>query len=223
MQQTGHILPAINGLLKRYLIYLIWVIVPVLFGANPLQAQTADPVQSIRDLKHGVLLVRIPTSRAKIDTLKAMIARSDNASKERLQRLFDNTVRERDTLFASYTRAFRDAYRFSDAGYYFDYEGHDMHSAHFYKMSGDPLSIEELSQKPVFYLYFERTGESQIDALVIRNAAGIEIPSPFPNRFIQGGFNFLFVKIADKKFPAWRVTKINKKLFKYWKEAGPNE
>ena len=148
MQQTGQILPAINGLLKPYLI-ILWIIIPALSGVYTLHSQAPDPKQSIRDLKQGILLVRMPASKAKIDTLKAMIARSDKGSKDRLQKMLDETIQDRDSTLAQYTRAFRDAYHFSESGYYFDYEGHDHQSAHYYKMNGDPISAEELSRKPV--------------------------------------------------------------------------
>jgi len=221
MQHIGQLLPCINGLLKTYKILLLMGIVVLSMNSlNSLQAQRSDPVQSICDLKEGYLIVRIPTYRAKIDTLQAMTARSaDSSSKNRLQKLLDEAIQERDTLFSDYTRAFRDVYNFSKVAYFFDYEGRDLRFAHFYKLDGTPMPIEELSLKPVFYLYFERTEESHIDALVIHNVAGQEIPAPFPNRFSRGGINFLFLKISDKKFPAWRMGKINKRLFKYWREV----
>jgi hypothetical protein len=218
MQQLRLLLPIINGLLKTYKIpRLIWVFILTTYSLVSIHAQTADPVMSIRDLREGYLIVRMPASKAKIDTLQAMVNRStDNTSKLRLQRLLDEATQERDTLLADYTRAFRDYYHFSKTAYYFDYEGRDLRKAGFYNMDGSSFSKEEIGTKPVFYLYFERTEESHIDALVIYNVEGIKVPSPFPNNFTRGGINFLFLKLSEKKFPAWRVERIDKKLFKYW-------
>jgi hypothetical protein len=218
MQQLRLLLAIINGLLKTYKIpRLIWVFILTTYSLVSIQAQTADPVMSIRDLREGYLIVRIPASKAKIDTLQSMVNRStDNTSKLRLQRLLDEATQERDTLLADYTRAFRDYYHFSKTAYFFDDEGRDLRKAHFYNLDGSPFSKEEIGTKPVFYLYFERTEESHIDALVIYNVEGVRVPSPFPNNFSRGGINFLFLKISEKKFPAWRVERINKRLFKYW-------
>ncbi len=221
MQQFGQLLPFFNGLLKIYKILLLTgTMVLSMNSLNSLQAQRSDPSQSIRDLREGYLMVRIPSYRAKIDTLQAMIARSaDNSTKPRLQKLLDEAIQERDNLFSDYTRAFRDIYNFSKVVYFFDYEGRDPGSAHFYKIDGTSISIEELKLKPVFYLYFERTEESHIDALVIHDMAGQVIPAPFPNNYTRGGINFLFIKISEKSFAAWRVGKINKRLFKYWRDV----
>ncbi|MFZ1677323.1 MAG: hypothetical protein WBP41_19245 [Saprospiraceae bacterium] len=218
MQQLRQLLAIINGLLKTYNIpCLIWVLILATNGLYSIRAQSVDPVMSIRDLREGYLIVRIPASKAKIDTLQSMIARStDNNSKLRLQRILDEAREERDSLLADYTRAFRDYYHFSKAAYFFDYEGRDLRKASFYNMDGTPFSKEEIGMKPVFYLYFERTEESHIDALVIYNVEGVRVPSPFPNNFTRGGINFLFLKVSEKKFPAWRVDRISKRLFKYW-------
>lgn len=220
MQQLKQLFPIINGLLKTYRIPgLLFAIFLTTNGLLSVHGQTTDPVTSIRDLKEGYLIVRMPAFKAKIDTLQSMLRRStDNSSKVRIRKQLNDATEERDTLLADYTRAFRDLYHFSKAGYYFDFEGHDLRIANFYNMDGTPLSKEELSTKPVFYLFFERTPESHIEAMVIYNAEGIKVPQPFPNNFIQGGINFLFLKVSDKKFATWRVDRINKRLTKYWKE-----
>ena len=43
--------------------------------AGSLSAQAPDPVQSIRDLKEGYLIIRMPASKPKTDTLQAMISK----------------------------------------------------------------------------------------------------------------------------------------------------
>ncbi len=220
MPQFGHLLKAINGLLKTYKV-LLFLGIAFLSKNNldALHAQAVDPVQSIRNLRDGYLLVRLPSSKAKIDTLQALVARStDTSNKKHLQKQLDQAIEERDTLVADYTRALRDVYNFSKAGYYFDYESRNNASAHFYHVDGTIIPKEELTSKPVFYMYFERTEESEIDALVIYNAAGKVIPPPFPNNFSRSGINFLFLKVSERSFPEWRIDKINKKLTRYWSE-----
>lgn len=220
MRQMKLLLPLINGLLKTYKItYLVGVCILTTNAVLPLNAQSVDPVLSIRELKDGFLIVRIPASKAKIDTLQAMATRAkDEKSKHQIQKQLNSAIQERDTLLADYMEAFRNFYRFSNAAYYLDYEGRDLRKAPMYKMDGSPLLKEEIGMKPVYYLHFERTPESHIEALVIYNVEGIRIPPPFPNNFTQGGINFLFLKVSEKKFPSWRVDRINKRLYKYWKE-----
>ncbi|HZV68858.1 MAG TPA: hypothetical protein VFG10_04910 [Saprospiraceae bacterium] len=220
MGQMKLLLTLINGLLKTYKItYLVWVCILTTNLLFTLQAQSVDPVLSIRELKEGFLLVRLPSSKGKIDTLQAMVSRAkDDKSRLHLQKMLNTAIEERDSLISDYTHAFRDFYHFSNAAYYFDYEGRDLRKTPMYKMDGSSLPKEEIGMKPVFYLYFERTEESHIDALVIYNVEGLRVPPPFPNNFTRGGINLLFLKIADRKFPAWRVERINKRLFKYWGE-----
>ncbi|MEO6133118.1 MAG: hypothetical protein ABIQ02_14850 [Saprospiraceae bacterium] len=219
MQQTRWLLSFINGSLKTYRIPgLIWILILSINSLIPLNAQAVDPVLSIRQLKEGYLLVRMPSFKGKIDTLKAMITRtSDHSSKARLEKLLHEATQERDTLMADYTRAFKEFYKFSKSGYYYDYEGLDLNITTIHDMDGSLLHREEISMNPVFYLFFERTGDGRLDALVIHDAEGLIIPSPFPNNFMRGGINFLFLKISGKKFASWRIDKMNKKLNKFWK------
>lgn len=193
-------------------------------GLVPLKAQSVDPVSSIKELKEGYLLVRMPAFKAKIDTLQSMFSRaSDRASRSRLEKMLKDAKEERDTLLGDYTRAFRDFYHFSKVGYYLDDEGRDLHMTTFHNMNGDVLTKNEMGESPVYYLFFERTPDNNLEALVIYNNEGIQMPAPFPNYFARGGINFLFLKISNKKFPTWRVDRINKRFFKYWEEVKSEE
>jgi hypothetical protein len=221
MQQFDHLLPGINGLLKTYKVLLLTGIVT--FSINVLQAQqlqVPNPEQAIIDLKEGYLIVRMPTSKAKIDTLTARAARTtDPDAKLQLQKQLDDAIEERDTLMADYTKAFRELYTFSNSAYYLDYEGRDLNITPFYHMDGSLMSKEEINQKPVFYLFFDRAEDGNTDLLIIRNMEGKEIPPPFPNRFSRSGINFLFLKVSERTFADWRVEKMNKRLQKYWKQV----
>jgi hypothetical protein len=180
---------------------------------SQLLCQAPDPFASIKDLKEGTLIVRFPASKAKIDTLTSMAARTkDPKNKERLEKELKETIEERDTLFADYMEAFKLFYDFSTLAYFFDYDSKDLNTANYYNLDGERIAVADLSEKPIFYLLFDRTEESKLDALSIYNRYMKKIPSPFPNEFTRGGINFLFLKISDKKFPSWRVKKINKRL-----------
>jgi len=200
---------------------LIMMIFFILAAWRPITVygQAPDPVASIKDLKEGYLLVRLPAYKAKIDTLTAMSARStDEKRKKRLDDQLREAIEERDTLLADYVDAFKNVYHFSKVAYFFDYDGRDLNTANYYNLDGDRIAVADLSEGPLFYLYFERTEVDAQDALVVYNRYIKKIPDPFPNDFMRGGINFLFLKLSDKKFPTWRVSRMDKKFYKYWGE-----
>lgn len=184
---------------------------------HPVQGQRSDPEEAIKALREGYLIVRLPSYRAKIDTLESMIGRSTNETQKiRLQRLLDETVESRDSLQQGYIRAFKHQYHFSKVAYFYDYDAHNLNTAKYYNLDSEPIAIGDIMDKPLYYLFFERTVESKIDALVIYDRKLTIVPRPFPNNFSRGGLNFLFLKISDKNFPAWRVTKMQKQLIRYY-------
>jgi hypothetical protein len=184
----------------------------------PVRAQ--NPVDAIRELKNGTLVVRFPAFKNKLDTLDAMITRvQDEASMRRLLKLRQEATQERDSVHRTYVRAFQSYYDFSDAAYFFDHEARNLSTAHYYNMKGVEIPSHELMARPIYYLVFERTSDSKLDALVFYNAEMKKIPQPFPNNFTRGGFNFLFISFSEKSFPDWRVKKMNKKLHRFWGEV----
>ena len=181
--------------------------------------EAQDPVQAIRDLKEGTLIVRFPAYKSKIDTLQSMLARADGQSKNRITHLLNEALYERDSVRLDYMNAFKNHYDFSDAIYFFDNEGKNPQTAQYYNMDGNKISIKDIKQSPLFYLSFERTNESKVDAMVIYDSNMKRPLRPFPNNFTRGGFNFLFAKASEKSFPELRVKKINKKLHKFWSQV----
>jgi len=172
-----------------------------------------DPANAIKELKEGYLIIRFPTYKSKVDTLNAMASRAtDPKNKERISKELQQTIEERDTLFADYIEAFKTRYTFSKVAYIFDYDAHDLNTAHYYNLEGESIAVADLSEGPLFYVFFERTEEDALDALVVYNRYMKKVPKPFPNDFTRGGINILFLKISDKKFPSWRVGKMNKRF-----------
>ncbi len=178
-------------------------------------AQNITSVNPINNLHEGVLIVRFPAYKAKIDTLHAMIDRSnDPGHQQRLQKLLQETMDTRDSTLMQYRKAFLTHYNFSKSAYYFDTDARDLNTASYYTMEGDQISVGELSEMPMYYLHFERSEGSRIEAMVVYDRMNKKVPPPFPNDFAQGGINLLIVKIAEKKFPDWRVKKVNKEFWK---------
>ncbi|MEO5905961.1 MAG: hypothetical protein ABIQ11_04510 [Saprospiraceae bacterium] len=193
------------------------VVALVISSISGISAQDMDVVNAIRELKDGYLIVRMPSSRAKIDTLTQMVNRSkDPGDKVKLQKMLKEASEERDSLIADYTLAFKNRYNFSKVAYFMDYEVRDLPSAHFYTPDGSAVRWDDILKKPYYFLYFGRTDASKIDALIIHDSSGEIVPRPFPNNFSTGGFNVLVVKILEKSFADWRIGKINRKLHRFW-------
>lgn len=180
-------------------------------------AQSLETVEAIRQLRDGYLVVRFPRHKNKIDTLNAMAARSkDPNSKKRLEALINDTEAQRDSIVDQYIRAFKEYYTFSKVAYFFDYEARNPEKVSYTRLDGKQLSWDELTTSPIYFLHFERTEGSKIDALVIHDRLGKVVPKPFPNNFARGGFSLLFLSFAEKSAAEWRVKSMNKKLFKFW-------
>ena len=197
----------------------IWVAIWLVLGLYnaPLHAQGMEPAEAIKALREGYLIIRLPSYRAKIDTLESIILRTqDSNNRHRLERLLNETIETRDSLQAGYLRAFSNHYHFSKVAYVYDYDARNLEKATFFNLNGNSLNRAEFAGVPIFYLYFERTAESKIDGLVIYDQQLKIVPRPFPNNFTRSGLNLLFLKISDKNFPAWRVSKMQKQLIKYY-------
>jgi len=205
--------------LKAYKLLILLVMLSV-----TLSGQTQSPPSAIKELREGTLIIRFPTSKPKIDTLTAMVARAqDPKNKERLEKDLQQAIQERDTLMADYIAAFKTEYDFSKVAYFFDYDGRNLNTANYYNLDGERIAVADLSEKPIFYIYFDRTDEDAMDALVIYTRNIQKLPRPFPNDFTLGGINVLFLKISGRKYPSWRVEKINTRLYKYWLEVTQDE
>ncbi|HEY3387282.1 MAG TPA: hypothetical protein VGK46_12275 [Saprospiraceae bacterium] len=208
----------------RFLITSLLVKVIMLAGAawpsSALIGQTPDPATSIKELKEGTLIVRFPTNKAKIDTLTAMAKRTSNPdNKQRLEKELQQTIGERDTLVAHYVEGFKLKYDFSKVAYYFDYDGRDLNTARYYNLDGEHIAIADLSEKPIFYLFFDRSEEMKMDALTINSRMLKKIPKPFPNDFTTGGLNYFFVSLSNNTFESWRIKKMNKRFHMFWNDV----
>ena len=214
---------SVNPLITRIQIYKLLIITVISITASiwslPVCGQMTTPSYSIKELREGTLVIRFPTYTSKIDTLTAMAGRTkDPKNKERLEKELNKTIQERDTLLADYIEAFKTKYDFSKVAYIFDYDARNLNTATYYNLDGERIAVADLSEKPLFYLYFEGTAVDAQEALVVYNRNLQKIPAPFPNDFILGGINVLFLKISNKKFPSWRVGRMNKQFYKYHAE-----
>ncbi len=211
----------LNHRLRTFDIYTsLIVLVLCIFISIPGSTQTLEPVSSIRELKDGYLIVRFPSMKSKIDTLQSMAQKSSDPDiKNRLEKVIKETTEQRDATIREYTDAFRTQYNFSKVAFFMDYEARDLPSAKFQTIEGKTIAWEQINSGPVYFLHFEHTEESKIDALVVYNKEGKIVPRPFPNNFTRGGFSFLFLKFTERSVPDSKVKNINKRFHKFWEDV----
>lgn len=203
------------NMIKRYRLFACLCFL-LIMASTSLYSQ--DPDSSIHQLKNGYLIVRLPSYKNKIDTLQNMIARAEEgAGKKRLSSLLTEAIEQRDSTRSDYMNAFRQYYNFSKVAFIMDYDSRQKSKGRYFGFADEPVSIDVISSEPVYYLHFERTTDSKIDAVVIYDAEQRRIPRPFPNNFARGGISFLFVSVEGKSFAEWRVKKMNKQLHKFYK------
>ena len=196
------------------------VLLLCIFISIPCSSQTLEPVTSIRELRDGYLLVRFPSMKSKMDTLQSMARQAtDPAAKSRLEKVIKETTEQRDATIREYTDAFRTQYNFSKVAFFMDYEARDLPNAKFQTLEGKTITWDQVNAGPVYFLHFERSEESKIDALVIYNKEGKIVPRPFPNNFTRGGFSFLFLKFTERSIPETKVKNINKRLLRFWEDV----
>ena len=202
------------NMIKRYRLFACLCFL-LATAASSLYGQ--DPDSSIHQLKNGYLIVRLPSNKNKIDTLQNMIARAEEgAGKKRLSNLLTEAIEQRDSTRSDYMNAFKQYYNFSKVAFIMDYDSRQKSTARYFGLDEELVSVDVINSEPVYYLHFERTSDSKIDAAVIYDAQQRRIPRPFPNNFARGGISFLFVSIEGKSFADWRVKKMNKQLHKFY-------
>ncbi len=210
-----------NHLLRAFAIHPSLIVLALcIFISLPCYTQTLESVTSIRELRDGYLIVRFPSMKSKIDTLQSMARHTtDPAAKTRLEKMITETTEQRDATIREYTEAFRTQYNFSNVAFFMDYEARDLDKTQFKTIESKTVSWDQINTSPVYFLHFERTEESKIDALVVYNKDGKIVPRPFPNNFTRGGFSFLFLKFTERSIPESKVKNINKRFYKFWEDV----
>jgi hypothetical protein len=174
----------------------------------------------IETLHEGILVLRLPTSQTKIDTLEAMRGRAtDEKAIRRIEKELAQTIEDRDKLTTGYIAAMRSAYTFSDAAYVFDREMLDPGTAQlrFLTSQGDSIvSWRDADPARVFLLRFERTSDSAIDALVVYGPDGRVPADPFPSEFVLGGLSSFWNGLMGKSQETWRIRSMNKRFADFY-------
>lgn len=219
MDQISSLRPRFINMLTTYRLLIVICLWAFSINTGTILAQTTE--DAIKELKEGYLIIRFPSYKAKIDMLQSMIKKEDHpVSEKRLQKLLDEAIYDRDVVRKAYMDAFQNDYTFSRVAYFYDHESGEHNDTQYYLLDDTPVSKNELSSVPVYFLHFERTGESKVDGLVIYNAENKKIPYPFPNNFTRSGIDLRFLGLkSSNPVPTRKVARINKRLHKYWNEV----
>ena len=186
-------------------------------GAQDRKETAYDLIESLRA---GLVVMRLPTSQAKIDTLEAMRGRAtDEKAIRRIEKELAKTIEDRDKLTTGYLDAMRAEYRFSDAAYVFDRELLDPGTAklRFITPRGDSIvSWRDADPARLFLLRFERTSDSAVEALVVYGPDGRVPPDPFPSAFVLGGLSSFWNGLMGKSHEQWRIRSMNKRFADFY-------
>jgi len=196
---------------------LLLACLPALSGQA---SQREQAYRQIGELRQGILVLRLPTDQNKIDTLESLRRR---ATGEKARKAIDKelaaTIAGRDRRTEAYTKALREAYRFSKAAYVFDREVMHPESAllHFITPAGDSVvRWSQVDPSRMFQLHFDHTPDSGIEALIVHGPDGRIPPDPFPSIFLLGGFNSFWNGLMGTGHEMWRIRSINKQFASFY-------
>lgn len=186
-------------------------------GAQDRREPAYDLIES---LHAGILVMRLPTAQAKIDTLEAMRGRAtDEKAIRRIEKELAKTIEDRDKLTTGYLAGMRAEYTFSAAAYVYDRELLDPDEAklRFITPRGDSIvAWRDADHARLFLLRFERTSDSAIDALVVYGPDSRIPPEPFPSAFVLGGLSSFWNGLMGKSHEIWRIRSMNKRFTDFY-------
>ncbi len=203
----------------------------LLFSITAIFAQTvievpdkSYPTTAIRELKNGILIVRLTSEFKKIKELNRILEEGDISpqTKMNLPNKIQKIIEERDAENSSWITYFENEYNFSDV--YFAYDtlrkeallGNDGKNCFLNKSFRINPSLS-LDGRKFLMLYKETLPDSGAEAVVFRDASFQQLSNPFPYYVKTTGFMLVFNalfknEIAEDRNIRRIVRKINKKL-----------
>jgi hypothetical protein len=191
-----------------------------------------NPHESIRALKEGVLIVRLPTRSAKIAKLEELSAREEEGSayQKRLQEELVRTREETERQNRALVRSFRDIYRFSDVMFLYDTSASLLKSGDYEGIFlTDSLQVaSSLSPGDRYYLIaaIGVTPEAALeDALIIYDDHFNTMSKPFPYYADVSTIELLWLGVRakgdklDQAHYSLLVERLNRKFFKFYKKS----
>lgn len=213
------------------------------FSAGPAASQEAPlprrerierARESIKALKGGALIVRLPSHQKKIDALKGILSSTgqDSPNRKRLEKQFKSTLADRQEFNQNIMMAFNEAYNFSEAYFILDTATASLKGGQFQgiflddSLQPDP-AIRLAAPPPYFVLRFGSTSDMTTDgleAMVITDGQFEDMDKPFPYYQRLNDFSAfmgsIFPAPDQKEKDALRiVSKLNKKLHEYYNQV----
>lgn len=81
---------------------------------NSDQQSNVEPIQAIKELKEGTLVIRVPMQQRKLDTLASIINRKNSSKNSWVSKEYDETEAERQNYFNKVLEELSSNYSFSD-------------------------------------------------------------------------------------------------------------
>lgn len=182
-------------------------IIILTFGQLKAQNEITPKEQLIMLKEKGVLLVRLHSSRNKINALREKGYEEDATSTEAEQRRVNREI----------VYAFIEKYDFSEVYFFYDYNSTEILNGNFKEFLLDKnFELALLKKSPEFYLIgdFSQTEKMSISALVIMDKNYEQLESPFP--FYQRSTYFLSLLSYSKGEVVEKINlRLNEKYKKY--------
>jgi len=220
------------------MLHKLFITTFLLFCTTTIFAQTevevpekSYPATAIRELKDGILIVRLTSEFKKLKELNRILEEGDisASTRARLPHQIQKITEERDAENSSWITHFKNEYTFSDV--YFAYDtlrkeallGNDGRNCFLNQDFEIDLSLS-LDGKNFLMLYEETLPESEAEAVVFRDASFQHLSKPFPYYVKTTGFMLVFNSIFKNSIAEDRnirrvVRKLNKNMEKFYEKS----
>ncbi len=194
-------------------------------GRAERQQIAADAILRLRN--GGVLLVRLPSERNKINALRNM-ADADPGKAVRLHREIEKITAENQASNQLLMQAFQESFKFCAAYFFYDYDTGRIRSGDwsgvFLDMSGEPDPAIEPGSREFLVLSEGLAGESGRSSYIVMDEHLEMVPGPFPSSFRKNNFMNVVIGVFDPTVETHRnhrklVRKINKAFFRFYLSA----
>jgi hypothetical protein len=166
----------------------------------------------IKALKEGVLLVRLPSNRKKIEALeKTLVENLSEKEYKNVSKTLARTLSETEELHDGIIDAMESAYTFSEYAFFMDYDTHEVLERNGKLYQSDMKTAFELNNTaPVYVMSVGRTPENSINAFLIMDNTLQNMSQPFPASISRSGLMSLFSNDTT------HIKRLNAKLWRYF-------
>ncbi len=210
---------------------LLFCMTPIFGQAKVEIPKKSTPTEAIRDLKDGILIVRLTSEFKKIKELNRILEEGDISAQTRasLPNKIQKIIEDRDAENSSWITYFETEYNFSDV--YFAYDtlrkeallGNGGENCFLNKSFKIEPSLS-LEGRNFLMLFKETLPDSGAEAVVFKDASFQELSKPFPYYVKTTGFMLVFNSLFKNEIAEDRnirriVKKVNKKLESFYKKS----